>query len=102
VDVLGAAHIGHRLRVYTVVQCSSFGRRCVNDTSFTSGLVAALIGTKVVGVQLDDAEGYQGMVSEASIYPSSLRSAAINYINGDGSASLRQTAADEAGCPHGA
>jgi hypothetical protein len=102
VDILGAAHIGRRLRVYTVVQCSSFDQHCVNDTSFTSGLVADLIGSKIVGVQLDDAEGYQGMISEADIYPSSLRSAALNYINGNASASLMQTAADEAGCPRGA
>jgi hypothetical protein len=102
VDVLGAAHIGRRLHVYTVVQCSSFDQRCVNDVSFTAGLVAELTGTKVVGVQLDDAEGYQGMISEADIYPSSLRSAALNYINSGGPASLRQLAAEKAGCPGGA
>jgi hypothetical protein len=87
--------------VYAVVQCSSFDQRCVNDTSFTSGLVADLIGTRVTGVQLDDAEGYQGMIAEASIYPSSVRSTAINAINSDGSASLRTSAAKAAGCPHG-
>ncbi len=101
VDILGAAHVGGRLRVYTVVHCTSASQNCAGGLDFTSGLVADLVGTKVVSTEQDDAEGYQGMISEASIYPPSIRSAAINDINSGGPVWLRQAAGVAAGCVHG-
>jgi len=101
VDVLGAARLGQRLRVYTVVHCTSATRGCVGGSDYTAGLVADLIGTKVVHVEQDDAEGYDGMIAEAGIYPTSVRSTALNDINGGGPAWLRELAARAAGCPNG-
>jgi hypothetical protein len=66
-----------------------------------SGLVADLIGTKVVRVRQDDAEGYEGMIEEASIYPTSVRSTALNDINSAGPGWLSSLAAKEVGCPAG-
>lgn len=102
IDVLAAARFGRRLRVYTVVHCTSFSRECAGGTDYTSGLVADLIGTKVVRAQQDDAEGYSGMIAEASIYPTSVRSAALSDINSGGPDWLRELAAKTAGCPDGA
>jgi len=101
VDVLGAARFGRRLRVYTVVHCTSATRRCIGGSDYTSGLVADLIGIKVVRVQQDDAEGYDGMTAEGSIYPASVRSSALNDINNGGPGWLRELAAKAAGCPDG-
>lgn len=101
VDVLGAARLGRRLRVYAVVHCTSATRGCGGGSDYTSGLVADLIGIKVVRVQQDDAEGYDGMIAEGSIYPASVRSSALSDINNGGPAWLRQAAAKAAGCPDG-
>jgi len=101
VDVLAAARLGRRLRVYTVVHCTSATRHCVGGSDYTAGLVADLIGTKVVRVQQDDAEGYDGMIAESSIYPASVRSTALNDIDNGGPGWLRELAAKVACCPGG-
>jgi hypothetical protein len=97
VDVLGAARTGQRLRVYTVIHCTT----CGIDSEATQGLTADLIGTTVTGIQQDNAEDYSGMIAEASIYPPSIRPAALADINTAGPAWLRNLAAKDAGCPHG-
>jgi hypothetical protein len=101
VDVLGAAHIGHRLRVYTVVHCTSTPHCARGGTNYTNGLVVDLAGTSVAGVQQDDAVMESEVVSEARIYPPSLRSRALNDVNYGGPAWLRNLAAKNAGCLHG-
>jgi len=101
VDVLGAANIGRRLRVYTVVHCTSATARCAGGSDYTEGLVADLIGTKIVGVKRDDAVDYTGMIAEGDIYPPALRSTALDDINLGGPAWLRSLAAKVTGCPHG-
>lgn len=101
VDVLGAARLGRRLRVYTVVHCTSASKACVGGTEYTDGLVADLADTTITGIQRDDASGYDGMISEGRIYPPSLRSAALNAINDAGPAWLATQAATAEGCPHG-
>lgn len=101
-DVLGAAPIGHRLRVYTVVHCMSTTPHCARGgTDYTGGLVVDLAGTSVVGVQQDDAEMEAEVVSEARIYPPSLRSRALSDLDYGGPAWLRNLAAKNVGCPHG-
>lgn len=96
VDVLGAARIGRRLRVYTVIHCST----CGIDTEFTQGLTADLAGTTITGIQQDNAEDYSGMISEGSIYPPSLRSTALADINYAGPTWLAELAAKIADCSH--
>jgi hypothetical protein len=100
VDVLGAQRMRRRLRVYTVIVCHSFTAKCVEFTAYTQGLVADMAGTRVVGVLRDDAEDEAGVEAEASIYPESLRSVAVGYINDAGPSSLWNRAARMAGCPH--
>jgi hypothetical protein len=99
VDVLGAQHMHGRLRVYTVIVCHSFTPRCAVSAAYTEGLVADMAGTRVVGVLRDDAPDEAGVMAEASIYPGSLRSAAVGYINDAGPSSLYNLAARMAGCP---
>jgi hypothetical protein len=101
VAVLGADRIAPRLRVYTVVHCTSVTVQCSGGTDYTEGLVADLIGTEVVSVKRDDAINYDGMIAQASIYPPALRSAAIDDMNHDGPPWLTSLAAKAAGCPHG-
>ncbi|MGO8960699.1 MAG: hypothetical protein ACLQFR_25485 [Streptosporangiaceae bacterium] len=101
IAVLGAARIGRRLRVYSVIHCTSVGPQCAGGTDYTEGLVADLKGTEVVSVKRDDAPSYDGMIAEGSIYPSALRSTALNYINYGGPTWLRKLAAKAAGCPQG-
>jgi hypothetical protein len=101
VAILGATRVGQDLRVYTVVHCTSVTPRCVDDTEYTEGLVAGLIGTKVVGVQRDDAPDYASMVAQGNIYPPALRATALSYINNGGPAWLSKLAAQAAGCAHG-
>ncbi|HEY1917413.1 MAG TPA: hypothetical protein VGH27_17745 [Streptosporangiaceae bacterium] len=101
VDVLGAARTGRRLRVYTVVHCTSANQACAGGTEYTDGLVADLTGTTITGVQRDDAPYYSGMIAESKIYPPALRSAALNDINYAGPAWLATLAATTEGCPHG-
>jgi hypothetical protein len=101
VDVLGAARVGRQLRVYTVVHCTSASRHCAGGVDYTAGLVADLVGTNIVRVQQDDAVGYQGMIAEGSIYPTSVRSTALNDIDNGGPGWLRTLAAKTAGCPDG-
>lgn len=102
VDALGAARIGGRLRVYTVIHCTSTTPRCAEGgTDYTVGLVADLARTTIVRAQQDDAEMESDAVSGARIYPPSLRSTALNYMNYDGPAWLRNLAAKDLGCPHG-
>jgi hypothetical protein len=100
VDVLGAQRIHRRLRVYTVVVCKSFTAKCAELTAYTEGLVADMAGTSVVGVLRDDAPDEEGAVAEATIYPESLRSEALGYMNSGGPSSLYNHAAKMAGCPH--
>jgi hypothetical protein len=100
VDVLGAQRIHGRLRVYTVVVCLSFTAKCADLGAGTEGLVADVAGTHVVGVLRDDAPYEAGLLAEAKIYPGSLRSVAIKYINDGGPSSLWNRAAKMAGCPH--
>jgi hypothetical protein len=99
-DVLGAQHIAARLRVYTVVLCLSFTAKCANYGGHTEGLVADMAGSRVVSVLRDDSPDEDGVTAEAGIYPQSLRSAAIGYINDMGPSSLWSRAAKMAGCPH--
>jgi hypothetical protein len=98
VDVLGAEVIGDRLRVYTVVHCTSFTAQCAAMTTYTEGLVADMAGTHVVRVFRDDAIDEAGTVTEAEIYPESLRPLALNYMNYGGPRSLWDPAAKAAGC----
>jgi hypothetical protein len=100
VDVLGAQRIHGRLRVYTVVVCLSFTAKCIDFGAGTDGLVADMAGTRVVGVLRDDAPDEEGAVAEAWIYPESVRSGALGYINDGGPSSLWGRAAKMAGCPH--
>jgi hypothetical protein len=100
VDVLGAQHIRGRLRVYTVIVCHSFTAKCALFTAYTEGLVADMAGTRVIDVLRDDAPDEAGDTAEASIYPESIRSAALGYINNAGPNSLYNRAAQMAGCPH--
>jgi hypothetical protein len=100
VDVLGAQRIYGRLRVYTVVVCLSFTAKCADFGAGTEGLVADMAGTRVVGVLRDDAPDEEGAIAEATIYPESLRSVALGYINDGGPSSLWSRAATMAGCPH--
>lgn len=100
VDVLGAEHMRGRLRVYTVIVCHSFTAKCAISAAYTEGLVADTAGTRVVGVLRDDAPDEAGVMAEASIYPGSLRSAAVGYIHDAGPSSLYNRAAKMAGCPH--
>jgi hypothetical protein len=101
VDVIGAARTGHELRVYGVVDCTSVTKSCDVGTQGTSGLVADLVGTDVIHAWQDDAIDEAGLISEAEIYPPSVRSAAVNDINTDGPSWLRTEAARVAGCPEG-
>jgi hypothetical protein len=101
VDVIGAAQTGRELRVYAVVDCTSVTRSCEVGTQGTDGLVADLVGTDVIHAWQDDAIDEAGVISEASIYPPSVRSAAVNDINTDGPRWLRTLAARAAGCPDG-
>jgi hypothetical protein len=101
IDVLGADRLGRRLRVYTVVHCTSASSHCAVGTDYTAGLVTDLVGTKVVRVRQDDAVGYDGMIAEGSIYPTSVRSTALNDIDNGGPEWLRTLAAKTAGCPDG-
>jgi hypothetical protein len=82
------------------VVCLSFTAKCVNWGAGTEGLVADMTGTRVVGVLRDDAPDEEGAAAEATIYPESLRSVALSYINGGGPSSLWSRAATMAGCPH--
>jgi hypothetical protein len=75
--------------------------QCAVGTDYTEGLVADLIGTKVVGVKRDDAIDYNGGIAESDHYPPVLRSTAISYMNYGGPAWLRKLAARVAGCPQG-
>jgi hypothetical protein len=100
VDVLGSLRIRRRLRVYTVVVCLSFTAKCVDFGAGTEGLVADMAGTRVVGVLRDDAPDEELATAEARIYPPSLRSVALGYINDGGPSSLWHRAAKMAGCPH--
>jgi len=100
VDVLGAQRVHGRLRVYTVVVCLSFTAKCADLGAGTEGLVADMAGTRVVGVLRDDAPDEAGGIAEARIYPESLRSVALSYINDGGPSSLWNRAANMAGCPH--
>ena len=84
VDVLGAQRIRGRLRVYTVVVCLSFTAKCADSFAGTEGLVTDMAGTRVVGVLRDDAQDEEGSAAEATIYPESLRSVALGYINDGG------------------
>ena len=100
VDVLGAEVISGRLRVYTVVHCTSFTAQCAAMTTYTEGLVADMAGTHVARVFRDDAIDEAGAVTEAEIYPESLRPLALNYMNYGGPHSLWDPAAKAAGCGH--
>lgn len=100
VDVVGAQRIHRRLRVYTVVVCRSFTVRCAELTAYTEGLVADMAGTRVVSVLRDDAPDEEDAITEARIYPQSLRPVALGYINDGGPRSLWNVAARMAGCPH--
>jgi hypothetical protein len=100
VDVLGAEVIGGRLRVYAVVHCTSFTAQCAAMTDYTEGLVADMAGTRVVRVFRDDAVDEAGAVTEAGIYPDSLRPLALNYMSYGGPRSLWDPAAKAAGCTH--
>jgi hypothetical protein len=100
VDVLGAQRMRGRLRVYTVIVCHSFTAKCTEFTAYTEGLVADMAGTRVVGVLRDDTSDETEVVAEARIYPESLRSVAVGYINDAGPSSLWNRAARMAGCPH--
>lgn len=100
VDVLGAEVTGGRLRVYTVVHCTSFTAQCAAMTDYTEGLVADMAGTHVVRVFRDDAIDEAGAVTAAQMYPESLRSLALNYMNYGGPRSLWDLAAKAAGCAH--
>jgi hypothetical protein len=100
VDVLGAQRLHGRLRVYTVVVCLSFTAKCADWGAGTEGLVADMAGTRAVGVLRDDAPDEEGVIAEAGIYPESLRSVALSYINSGGPSSLWSRAAKMAGCPH--
>ncbi len=100
VDVLGAQRIHGRLRLYTVVVCKSFTARCAELTAYTEGLVADMAGTRVVSVLRDDAPDEEGGAAEAWIYPESLRSIALGYINDGGPRSLWNVAAKMARCSH--
>lgn len=100
VDVLGAEVMSGRLRVYTVVHCTSFTAQCAAMTTYTEGLVADMAGIHVVRVFRDDAIDEAGAVKEAEIYPESLRPLALNYMNYRGPHSLWDPAAKAAGCGH--
>jgi hypothetical protein len=100
VDVLGAQVIQGRLRVYTVVHCISFTAKCADITDYTEGLVADMAGTHIARVFRDDAPDESGAITQAQIYPDSLRSQALKYINYDGPRWLWGHAAKTAGCPH--
>jgi hypothetical protein len=86
--------------IATVVVCLSFTAKCVDFSAGTEGLVADMAGTRVVDVLRDDAVDEAGLLAEARIYPGSLRSVAVNYINYGGPSSLWDHAAKMAGCPH--
>lgn len=100
VDVLGAQRIHGRLRVYMVVVCLSFTAKCANYGGHTEGLVADMASIRVVAVLRDGAPDDDGVAAEASIYPESLRSQAIGYINSGGPSSLWNRAAKMADCTH--
>ena len=100
VDVLGAQVIQGRLRVYTVVHCISFTAKCADLTDYTEGLVADMAGTRVARVFRDDAPDESGTITQAQIYPDSLRSLALKYMNYGGPRWLWGRAAKIAGCPH--
>jgi hypothetical protein len=101
VDVISAAQTGHELRVYAVVNCTSVTRSCDVETEGTDGLVVDLVGTNVVHAWQDDGIDEADVISEARIYPPSVRSAAVNDINTDGPRWLTTLAARAAGCPNG-
>ena len=100
VDVLGAEAAGGRLRVYAVVHCTSFTAQCAAMTDYTEGLVADIAGTHVARVFRDDAIDEADTITEAKIYPESLRPLALNYMNSGGPRSLWDPAAKAAGCTH--
>jgi hypothetical protein len=100
VDVLGAEVMSGRLRVYAVVHGTSFTAQCAAMTTYTEGLVADMAGTHVARVFRDDAIDEAGAVTEAEIYPESLRPLALNYMNYGGPRSLWDPAAKAAGCGH--
>lgn len=97
IDILGASRASRQLRVYTVVTCADCA---AGGQMATTGFVATLTGTSVSAVRMDDSPGYTGMIDEASVYPPSIRSTAINDIDYASPQWLAQRAIAAAGCHH--
>lgn len=99
VYVLGAQKIHGQLRVYAVVHCMSFTAKCSVVTIYTQGLVADMVGTRVVRFFSVDSPVGAIAHAEARIYPESIRAKAFGYIDSDGPRWMWDRAAKAAGCP---
>lgn len=100
--VLGAQRLGTRLRVYAVVHCSTVlvGHCDLSGSEYTNGLVADLVGRRVVHYASADAVDYEGEKAQIhALYPASLRGEAFADIDRGGPTALRQEAARLLGCP---
>jgi hypothetical protein len=98
VDVLGATRTGTQVTAYAIVHCWTGDKDCDNSYDGTGGVVATMLGDRVVRARYDDADDYEGGITEAVIYPPTLRKNAENLMTDNGPAGAEKKAIALAGC----